>query len=119
LSGIVLTNSNRGARPELFDLIIYGVVRFFRLFIPVFAATVFGWLASCPNHRGLRLGEIVANKVTERLSEHGLKCNFLGTQDFRLAAIKLYLRTGWVSIEQSDQDKERWQAVYGLLGRLR
>ena len=43
LSGIVLTNSNRGARPELFDLIIYGVARFFRLFIPVFAVTVFVW----------------------------------------------------------------------------
>ena len=77
-----------------------------------------GWLACHPNHRGLRLGELLARKVSKKLIDHGLQLNLLGTQDFRLGAIKLYLQLGWESDVESVAEKMRWKVIFNKLKEL-
>jgi mycothiol synthase len=77
-----------------------------------------GWLACHPNHRGLRLGELLARKVSEKLIDHGLQLNLLGTQDFRLGAINLYLQLGWQSYVESVAEKMRWKVIFNKLKEL-
>jgi mycothiol synthase len=74
-----------------------------------------GWLAVNPEHRGKKIGEFLTFCVMERLIKSGYKRIFLGTQDHRLAAIKTYLKLGWVPYYYEDGMKDRWESVLTAL----
>ncbi len=57
-----------------------------------------GWVASDPAHRGKGLGMAVAAAVTARLLVMGYDQLHLYTEDWRLPALKGYLRLGYVPL---------------------
>jgi len=76
-----------------------------------------GWLVTDPSHTRKGLGTIVAASVTNRLVAEGYQSPFLGTEDFRLAAIGIYVALGWrPCIYQGDMEL-RWRIVFTSLGR--
>ncbi|MFQ5960428.1 MAG: GNAT family N-acetyltransferase [Candidatus Methylomirabilales bacterium] len=75
-----------------------------------------GWLAVDPNYRGQGLGYAVSAAVTQRLLKAGYRHIYLETDDFRLPAIKIYLRMGWIPFVFQEDMHDRWQAVCQQLG---
>ncbi len=70
-----------------------------------------GWVASDPDHRGRGLGTAVCACVVKRLLDAGYSDIHLLTDDFRLAAIKIYLKQGWMPFLFADDMKERWRVI--------
>ena len=77
---------------------------------------ILGWLIGDPSHARLGLGTIVAAEVTNRLAEEGYNEPGLGTDDFRLAAIAIYLKLGWRPYLHLDDMEGRWRETYARLG---
>lgn len=77
---------------------------------------ILGWLIGDPSHAGMGLGTIVAAEVTNRLAEEGYNDPGLGTDDFRLAAIGIYLKLGWRPYLHLDDMEGRWRETYKRLG---
>ncbi len=75
-----------------------------------------GWVAGDPDHRGRGLGESVCAAVTARLIKAGYEDMRLSTDDFRLPAMKIYLKLGWQPLIVADGMAARWQAIYEKLG---
>lgn len=68
-------------------------------------------VAARPEYRGKALGVIVCKAVMDWLDSHGITRILLWTDDFRLPAIKTYLRLGFLP-ELFDFDMEtRWKAI--------
>ena len=61
-----------------------------------------GWLAGDPAHAGRGLGAAVSAAATTRLIAAGHRDIRLGTEDFRLAAIRIYLKLGYVYLNKAD-----------------
>ncbi len=76
-----------------------------------------GWLVGDPSHAGKGLGALVAALATNRLAAEGYTRPFLGSEDFRLAAILIYLRLGWQPYLYCDEMEGRWRSVFARLGR--
>ena len=76
-----------------------------------------GWLVTDPSHAGRGLGTVVAACATNRLAEEGYRRPCLGTEDFRLAAISIYLKLGWVPYMYREDLAPRWRAIFAGLGR--
>jgi mycothiol synthase len=76
-----------------------------------------GWLVTDPSHARKGLGTIVSALVTNRLVAEGYQRPFLGTEDFRLAAISIYFNLGWRPHIYGDDMELRWRRIYGSLGR--
>ncbi len=76
-----------------------------------------GWLIADPSHARQGLGTIVAAKVTNRLSKEGYSHPGLGTEDFRLAAIGIYLNLAWRPYLYQEDMERRWREVFKRLGR--
>ncbi len=76
-----------------------------------------GWLVTDPSHAGKGLGTIVAACATNRLAAEGYQRPCLGTEDFRVAAISIYLKLGWVSYVYREDLVPRWRAIFARLGR--
>jgi len=74
-----------------------------------------GWLAGDPAHAGNGLGSAVSAAATARLIAAGYRDIRLGTEDFRLAAISIYLKLGYVPVLYRPEMIERWQAICGVL----
>jgi mycothiol synthase len=74
-----------------------------------------GWVASDPAHAGQGLGIAVCAAVTARLIGAGYRNIHLYTEDFRLAALKTYLRLGYLPYLFSGEMPARWQAVCAQL----
>ena len=70
-----------------------------------------GWLASDPEHSGIGLGLVVSAAVTERLMDAGYRNIQLFTEDFRLPAIKTYLKLGYVPSIYKQGMVERWKEI--------
>jgi len=75
-----------------------------------------GWVAVAPHHRGHNLGYAVCAAATRRLLDAGYSDIFLRTDDFRLAAIRVYLRLGYIPFLHGPDMAGRWQAVCEALG---
>ncbi len=75
-----------------------------------------GWVAGHPEHSGRGLGAIVCAAVVRRYRAAGYRRIFLRTDDFRLPAIKVYLKLGFVPFLFAPDMRERWQAVCAKLG---
>ena len=76
-----------------------------------------GWLVTDPSHTRKGLGTIVSALVTNRLVAQGYQRPFLGTEDFRLAAISIYLNLGWRPHIYREDMEPRWRSIYDSLGR--
>ena len=70
-----------------------------------------GWAAVEPAHRGKGLGHVVCAAVTRRFLDSGYVNIYLYTDDFRLPAVKTYLKLGWVPFLYAPDMKERWQTA--------
>ena len=78
---------------------------------------ILGWLIGDPSHSGLGLGTIVSAVVTNRLAQEGYGEPGLSTDDFRLAAIKIYLSVGWRPYLHHEDMDPRWRKIYEGVGR--
>lgn len=75
-----------------------------------------GWVAGHPAHAGKGLGAATCTAVTARFLRAGYRNIYLKTDDFRLPAIKTYLKIGFVPFFQVGPDHPaRWQALGGKL----
>jgi len=71
-----------------------------------------GWVAAHPSHTGKGLGLAVCAAVTARFLRAGYRNIYLKTDDFRLPAIKTYLKLGFVPfLEVAADHPGRWQTV--------
>jgi mycothiol synthase len=74
-----------------------------------------GWVAADPAHRGKGLGFVVSAAATKRFLDGGYADIYLRTDDFRLPAIKMYLKLGYVPFLHAEDMEERWRTVCGEL----
>lgn len=74
------------------------------------------YVAVCPAHAGRRLGLAVSLAVLHKFREEGLRRAVLQTDDFRLPAVKTYLRLGFTPSIVHENQPARWDAVYARLG---
>lgn len=70
-----------------------------------------GWLAADPTHSGHRLGMALSAAVTARFIEAGYERIHLFTEDFRLAALKTYLKLGYVPVLYAPDMPDRWRSI--------
>ena len=75
-----------------------------------------GWLAGDPAHAGKGLGRAVCAAVTARFIDAGYTDIHLYTEDFRFAALRTYLRLGYVPFLFLPEMEERWRAVCEQVG---
>ena len=67
-------------------------------------------------HTGHKLGRCVTLNVLLYLRDHGFKCAKLGTDDFRLPAIKTYLNLGFLPVYVDVTQPGRWREIFKKLG---
>ncbi|MFH1024644.1 MAG: GNAT family N-acetyltransferase [Planctomycetota bacterium] len=77
---------------------------------------VLGWVGTDPAHGGKGLGTAVTAAVMRRLAAAGYRNIHLLTDDFRLPAIRVYLRLGWTPDLFAPDMEPRWRAVCVKLG---
>jgi mycothiol synthase len=70
-----------------------------------------GWVAADPDHTGKGLGMAVCAAVTARLIHAGYRNIHLYTEHWRLAALKTYLKLGYIPFLYKPEMPERWRAV--------
>ena len=76
-----------------------------------------GWLAADPDLSGLGLGMAVSACVVRRFVAAGYRLIHLHTEEFRLAAIKTYLKLGFEPWTDGPDSKAQWARVLDRLGR--
>jgi mycothiol synthase len=69
-----------------------------------------------PEFRGRGFGRLVTLAVLHWLREQGYRRVILHTDDWRLPAIRTYLRLGFQPVLFDDHHTRRWEAVWGKLG---
>jgi len=70
-----------------------------------------GYLIVHPEHRKRGLGQIVSSLVVQRFLSAGYKSIRVGVQGFRLAAIKTYLKVGFVPFLHHKDLYLRWERI--------
>ena len=70
-----------------------------------------GWVAVVPAHRGKGLGGCISVAATRRFIEEGFRDIYLRTHDYRLPAIKTYLKMGYRPLLFTEGMEERWRDV--------
>ena len=74
-----------------------------------------GWVAGDSQHKGKHLGLAVCAAATRRFLECEYREIYLKTDDFRLPAIKTYLRLGYQPLMFRDGMAARWEKVHRQL----
>ena len=70
-----------------------------------------------PNFRGRGLGHLLNEVAVYVLKREGMETAHLTTDDWRIAAIKTYLKAGLTpELESSPDYKERWEKIYSKIG---
>jgi mycothiol synthase len=70
-----------------------------------------GWVAADPAHRGQGLGRAVVAAATTRMIAAGYRHVHLYTEPWRLAALKTYLRLGYVPLLKKSDAQTRWRGI--------
>ena len=70
-----------------------------------------GWVAGHPQHSGRGLGMAVCAAVVRRLLRAGYRNIYLRTDDWRLPAIRIYLKLGFAPFLFAPDMEARWRAV--------
>ncbi|MBK8903927.1 MAG: GNAT family N-acetyltransferase [Anaerolineaceae bacterium] len=76
-----------------------------------------GWVAGDPAHKGRGLGTAVVAAVTARFIEIGYPSIHLFTEHYRLAALNIYLRLGYMPLLYRPEMGSLWQGVCARLER--
>jgi GNAT superfamily N-acetyltransferase len=71
-----------------------------------------GWLVADPSHTRKGLGKLVSASVTNRLVAEACQGPFLGTEDFRIPAIAIYLMLGWRPYIYGSDMESRWRSIF-------
>jgi len=79
-------------------------------------AGVIHYVGVMPGHRGKRLGYWVTLQAMHRIAREGWEYATLETDDFRLPAIKTYLRLGFEPLCEHETHPRRWREVLQTLG---
>jgi mycothiol synthase len=74
-----------------------------------------GWVAGSPAHSGEGLGKAVCAAVVRRFLSAGYRRIYLLTDDFRLPALSVYLKLGFVPLLFEETMAARWQAICDAL----
>lgn len=69
------------------------------------------YVAILSAHRGKKLGHLMVARTLDLLERMGYTDAWLTTDDWRLAAIKVYLDLGFVPVLGEQSHKERWEIV--------
>jgi len=69
------------------------------------------WLAADPNYQGKGAGYLAAAAVVNRLIEINYRYIYVTTDDFRLAAIKTFLKIGFLPNLYRPEMYARWEAI--------
>ena len=73
-------------------------------------------VSSKPEFRGKGLGHLMNSIAVHTLKKEGMETAYLTTDDWRIAAIKTYLRAGFEPDLDSEPDyKERWAKIYAII----
>ena len=75
-----------------------------------------GWLAVDPAHTGQGIGRALAAAVTARLIGAGYRHIHLYSEDYRLAALRIYLSLGYQPRLYTPDMAGRWEAICAKLG---
>lgn len=76
----------------------------------------YGWLVVDPAHRGKGLGAALTKAALVYARDHGHHHTYLKTEDFRLAAIKTYLKVGFQPEMEHCSSPNRWKELRQTLG---
>lgn len=82
---------------------------------------VIGYLhmvAALPEHRGKNLGFYISVAVLKHFCDEGRMEAVLQTDDFRLPAIKTYLKAGFEPLLIHENQKDRWIKIFHDIERL-
>jgi mycothiol synthase len=74
-----------------------------------------GWTAADPAHSGKGLGTAVVHAVINRFLEAGYGCIHLYTEHWRYAALKIYLRLGFVPYLDPLETISHWETICRVL----
>jgi mycothiol synthase len=108
-------------------------VRFIRVKSPdgraVASATAWKWqdtypkecgylhmVGALPESAGHGLGYCVVLDALYEMKRQGCSSSVLSTDDFRIPAIKTYLKLGYLPVIRDNDHCERWQIIFGILG---
>jgi mycothiol synthase len=80
------------------------------------AGAELGWVAVRPEHRGHGLAMQTCRAVLHYIGSRGYEYAYLKTEDFRLPAIKTYLRLGFEPEMVDETHPGRWAALRRALG---
>jgi mycothiol synthase len=68
------------------------------------------------DHRGRGLGDIMTQRAIQICQKNGIKEVRLLTDDYRMAAIKMYLRNGFLPVTENRRElEERWRKIFEQL----
>ena len=76
----------------------------------------FGWLLSNPEYRGRGFGRIISIATMQALKEEGFRKFIILTDDFRVPALRIYLKLGWHPVFFAEDMEGRWNAIREKLG---
>ena len=74
------------------------------------------YVAVLPAHRGVGLGSVVCLAALHQMVREGRGAAWLSTDDFRLPAVRTYLKLGFEPLLVHENQRERWPAVFDRLG---
>ena len=72
-------------------------------------------VSALPEVRGMGFGYILCQKVLDFFLDQGITSIQLDTQDFRLPAIKVYLKLGFIPVLYDYDMADRWRDVFDKL----
>jgi predicted dehydrogenase/GNAT superfamily N-acetyltransferase len=73
------------------------------------------WVAADPDHCGKGLGLAVSAGAVRRFLAAGYRCIYVQTDDFRLPALKTYLKLGFRPLSDTADMEARWRKVLDAL----
>ena len=75
------------------------------------------WVGTHPEHAGRGLGLALVARVLDDFAERGYPDAVLQTDDFRLPAIRMYLKLGFTPVYEveGEDHRARWSAVFERL----
>ena len=71
----------------------------------------FGWLMSNPEYRGMGLGRPISIATMQALKDEGFRRCSIFTDEFRVPAVRIYLKLGWHPVYYAEDMEGRWKVV--------
>jgi mycothiol synthase len=69
-----------------------------------------------PEHQGKQLGLVLVLHVLDYFKKKGFREAILDTDDFRLPAIRTYLKLGFEPVYIGENHRRRWELIMHKLG---